>query len=289
MAKKFTWTDPTNGKANHIEVLYTDGSGDPDTQYGGNVNMGVQELAVANEGTDLPSGRKFAARGVNTDTSPVTNGPLSNVYMVEGAISMTQEALDLSTGSRTTHAVSLPVAADAGNRLVAVVTHRSSSATLSTPAGWTKVLTSTATANQIAVYLKDDLGGQSISVDTGENSAAGSAWICEVAGLAASPLGATVANGSGTDSVTTLASGDIAVVAGDALILIAHTTSDDSTDHAYTNDLTPLLSGISEGDVGYSIQSNHRMKVVAPGTHSTTATWTTASRSAIASAVLYGA
>jgi len=81
MAKKFTWDDPTNGRANIVEVLYTDGINDPDTLYG-SVNVGVQELAVADEELDLPEGRRFASRGVNTDTDPDTPGPLSNIHIV---------------------------------------------------------------------------------------------------------------------------------------------------------------------------------------------------------------
>lgn len=83
--QQLSWTDPTNGEANAIEVLYSDDAGDPDTvlqNQGGpvQINTGVEQYTVLS--ADAPSGRKFAVRGVNTDVTPEVAGPISNIVTV---------------------------------------------------------------------------------------------------------------------------------------------------------------------------------------------------------------
>ena len=98
MPRTLTWTDPTNGLADKVQIVFTDTAGATPNTVLSEVAMGVRTAEISD--TNAPAGRRFAVRGVNIDPEPDVNGPLSNIVQVPAA-----------PGAGTTHSTDFGAAA----------------------------------------------------------------------------------------------------------------------------------------------------------------------------------
>lgn len=88
-----TWNDPQNGKANKIQIVYSDGpASSPQTVIVDDIPIGQESAVIENAEPGV-----YAVRGVNTDTTPETVGPISNVVEIEESGGGSGEAIDPRT------------------------------------------------------------------------------------------------------------------------------------------------------------------------------------------------
>jgi PKD repeat protein len=130
------------------------GSGDPD----GTVAGYTWAFGDGSTGTGNPVSHPYATAGTRDVTLTVTDND-GGTTTVTKSVKSTQAAAAFvaatsSAGNRSSHAVQIPTSVQAGDTLLLFLTVNSSTVTLTAPAGWTEVQSSTADGLQAAAWTR---------------------------------------------------------------------------------------------------------------------------------------